>query len=169
MTNNDPLSLTKLESNLNFEMKNPSRPSEDWPRYQDPYVSGIEKPKRYSEPTDNELAAKKIDSVDDSARDFESYFPSETLSNPKRAGYSSMTPNPMQHDAEDSNQGIKPPISRQSPNLTATSEANHLSPSNVQVAGSLSIVNLIMITIIVSVIILAVVAGIVWFLCIRGN
>ncbi|VDL16103.1 unnamed protein product [Hymenolepis diminuta] len=169
MTSNDPLNLTKLESNPNFEMKNPLRPSEDWPRYQGLYVSGIEKPKRYSEPTENQLATNKFDSVDDSARDFESYFPSETPLNPKRAGYSSMTPNSMQHDAEDSNQGVKSPISRQSPNLTGTSEANHLSPSDVQVAGSLSLVNLIMIIIIVSVIILAVVAGIVWFLCIRGN
>ncbi|KAM3184365.1 hypothetical protein ACTXT7_008492 [Hymenolepis weldensis] len=169
MTNNDPLNLTELESNLNFEMKNPSRPSEDCPRYQDPYVSGIEKPKRYSEPTDNEPTAKKFNSVDDSARDFESYFPSDTPSNPKRANYASMTPNPMQHDAEDSNLGIKSPISRQSQNLTTTSEANHLSPRDVQVAGSLSIVNLIVIIIIVSVIILAVIAGIVWFLCIRGH
>nr|CDS25298.1 hypothetical protein HmN_000006400 [Hymenolepis microstoma] len=160
---------SKQEPDLNFAIKKPSLSSEDWTRHEDPYVTELEGPKHNNEARDYETAEKKFDSNVDPVMNVEQYFPSETLSNPILSSYPPITPNSMQRDAEDSNQEVEQPISRQRKNITVTSETNHLSPSGVQVAGSLSKVNLFMIITITSVVILALVAGIVWFVCIRGN
>ncbi|VDO10292.1 unnamed protein product [Rodentolepis nana] len=169
MTTNSTPGPLRQEPDLNFAIKNPSLSTENWKSHEDEYVTELESPRHYNEDRDYEMVANKFDSSVDPVNEFEQYFPSEDLSNPKRPDYPPMTPNPMQRDAEDSNQVAEQPILRKRKNITATSEANHLSPSDVQVAGSLSKVNLFMIITIVSVIILALVAGIVWFVCIRGN
>lgn len=149
--------------------ENAAKQPVDWPIYQDSYASELENSKQYRQSADYDLAEKNLDSNARSYRDFEPFFPGESASDTMRANYAPMTPNPIQHDAQDTYLDVEPPISRQHQNYTESSESNGLNPGGLKVAGSLSVVTIIVLIAIASVVVLAIVAGIVWFVCIRGH
>ncbi|KAM7536838.1 hypothetical protein Aperf_G00000085764 [Anoplocephala perfoliata] len=161
---------------LSLTQENPSSPSKELQRYQKPSDTKSEYGNRDEDSKYLKLAEKELDTNRDSVKEFEhkteplttaTVFANLDEARPQRVRYASVTPSPIQHDAEAALQEKNLSPARQTPGLTALSEANALNSSDVKVAGSSSLISIIFVLAIVAAVVLAAIAAIVGFIYFR--
>lgn len=154
--------------------ENSLKPKKEAQKYQKSSISETENERRAEVISDLEQAEKVFDTNRDPVKEFELEIEAFTTPNifnnldeaqPQRASHAYTTPNSIQHDDEASLQEKNQSFIRHFPSSTTVYGADALNSSDVKAAGSLPIVNLILIVIIVTSVILAAIAVIMWFVC----